>query len=612
MNLIDKYKQLKSKYYQKTNISYRKDNGQIFTPIYIANFMTNWILRAKGIMSGSNGRIIDPALGLGVFFQSIINLNYGIKNISSKHIKIYGIEKDQNLYEKCTTLYSDYVNIFLQNGDYLLDWDNQLGSGHQYDGIICNPPYLIYKKFNNTKYLSLFEEKMNVNLSGFTNLCMLFILKSLTELKKGGRMAYIVPSEFMNADYGKEIKKIIKEYGFLRNVIILNYNLFEVNTTSSILLFSNEDNNNSQVQFINVNNKEEFLSLFYNKASSFCLEDDMQDKGREYNIGKRYIINKDDYPSDVYLDDNLYNHSNSIVLNKNLDYKRKWRFYYQQTHSSNYQNLVKLSEYAKVLRGIATGANDFFLFNESKKNEYQIEDKYLIPCISRSSYVNSYYINNEIYKQLVGEDKKVFLLDAANKEQNQSLKKYIKYGEKMGYDQRYLTRNRKPWYRLEDKPPAPILAKVFNRNGLQIFINGANLYNLTAFHSIYIKSEEYSKLLKAYLLSDIARKIIEDNRREYGDGLNKFEPNDLNNSLVLDLKIINKTDQEEIFYLYENYCKLINSVKSFNDDNVNINEKKGNDKEDKYKKDNDKVEKQEYTLSPVKGLSKIFLKYLKK
>ncbi len=547
--MLDKYKQLKLKYYQKTNISYLKNNGQIFTPIYIANFMTDWVLKAQQFMSGDKGKILDPALGLGVFFQSIIGLKYGCKELSSKHIEIYGIEKDQNLYDKSAELYSDYVNIFLQNRDYLLDWNSKIDSDHQYDGIICNPPYLIYKKFNNNKYLSLFEEKMNVSLSGFTNLCMLFLLKSLTELKKGGRMAYIVPSEFMNADYGKEIKKIIKEYGFLRKVIILNYNLFEVNTTSSILLFSNEDNNNSQVQFINVNNKEEFLSL----------------------------------------DDNIYNQSNSIVLNKELDYTSKWRFYYQRTHSSNYQNLVKLSEYAKVLRGIATGANDFFLFNESRKNEYQIDDKYLLPCISRSSYINSYYINNKIYKHLVREDKKVFLLDAANKEQNQSLKKYIKYGEKMGYDQRYLTKNRKPWYKLEDKPPAPILAKVFNRKGLQFFINDVNLYNLTAFHSVYIKSEEFSKLLKAYLLSDIACKIIEDNRREYGDGLNKFEPNDLNNSLVLDLKIINKTDQEEIFNLYDTYYKLINSVKSFNDDIVTIN-----------------------PPSPVKELSEIFLKYLKK
>ncbi len=595
--MIDKYNQLKLKYYQKTNISYRKDNGQIFTPIYIANFMTDWILRAKGIMSGDKGRILDPALGLGAFFQPIISLNYGSKDLSSKHVKIYGIEKDENLFKKCNTLYSDYSNIFLQNGDYLLDWNSKLDSDHQYDGIICNPPYLIYKKFNNNKYLSLFEEKMNVSLSGFTNLCMLFLIKSITELKKGGRMAYIVPSEFMNADYGKEIKKIIKEYGFLRNVIILNYNLFAVNTTSSILLFSNEDNNNAEVQFINVNNKEEFLNLFYNEPSSFCLEDHMQDKSKEHNKENRYIINKDDSASDDNLDDNIYTHSDSIVLNKNLDYKRKWRFYYQRTHSSNYQNLVRLSEYAKVLRGIATGANDFFLFNESKKNEYQIYDKYLIPCISRSSYIDYYYINNNNYKQLVEEDKKVFLLDAANKEQNQSLKKYIKYGEEQGYHQRYLTRNRRPWYKIEDKPPAPILAKVFNRNGLQFVINGVNLYNLTAFHGIYIKSEEYSKLLKAYLLTDIACKIIEDNRREYGDGLNKFEPNDLNNSLVLNLKIINKNDKKKICFLFDSYCTEVNSVKSFNSSIINIK---------------DKEEKKEYIFSPDKELSQIFLKYLKK
>ena len=50
-----------------------------------------------------------------------------------------------------------------------------------------------------------------MKLSGFTNIYTLFILKSIWQLRKGGRTAYIVPSEFLNSDYGKDVKKYIKK-----------------------------------------------------------------------------------------------------------------------------------------------------------------------------------------------------------------------------------------------------------------------------------------------------------------------------------------------------------------------------------------------------------------
>ena len=53
-------------------------------------------------------------------------------------------------------------------------------------------------------------------------------------------------------------------------------------------------------------------------------------------------------------------------------------------------------------------------------------------------------------------------------------------------------------------------------------------------------------ILFAYLLTDVAREIFEDNRREYGNGLQKFEPNDLNKAMMLDLTLLDKKTENEI------------------------------------------------------------------
>ena len=60
-------------------------------------------------------------------------------------------------------------------------------------------------------------------------------------------------------------------------------------------------------------------------------------------------------------------------------------------------------------------------------------------------------------------------------------------------------------------------------------------------------------VLFAYLLTDVAREIFEDNRREYGNGLQKFEPNDLNKAMMLDLTLLDKKTENKILELYKKY-----------------------------------------------------------
>jgi adenine-specific DNA-methyltransferase len=60
-------------------------------------------------------------------------------------------------------------------------------------------------------------------------------------------------------------------------------------------------------------------------------------------------------------------------------------------------------------------------------------------------------------------------------------------------------------------------------------------------------------ILMAYLITDVAKEIFNDNRREYGDGLEKFEPNDLNHSKVVNLQAIPSGKAQEITDLFSKY-----------------------------------------------------------
>lgn len=260
----------------------------------------------------------------------------------------------------------------------------------------------------------------------------------------------------------------------------------------------------------------------------------------------------------TYISDYPYDENNSSTFNHNeLEPEIKWRKYYQSQNGVRYKYLVPFSSVAKVVRGIATGANDYFTFSKSKANQYAIDAKYLIPCICKAVDVKDNFFTTDDFYSLVDSDRPTFLLNAVSSK-DENVLKYIEIGEKIGINKKYLTSCRTPWYSLENRKPSPIWVSVFNRNGLKFIRNEANISNLTTFHCVYpVKNNLFNNVnidvLFAYLLTDIAREIFEDNRREYGNGLQKFEPNDLNKAMMLDLSLLDKKTENEIVDLYIKY-----------------------------------------------------------
>ena len=224
-------------------------------------------------------------------------------------------------------------------------------------------------------------------------------------------------------------------------------------------------------------------------------------------------------------------------------------------------NLVPFNKVAKVVRGIATGANQYFTFNQEKVDKLNIPNDSLLPCITKSKDVNSPFFTSEQFEQLVSVNANIYLFNAGKTPTDNNVLNYIKLGEEEGVNKKFLTSRRTPWFINENRPPSPIWVSVFSRNNVKFIRNEAEISNLTTFHCIYLKSDLFSSidvdLLFAYLLTDIAKEIFSDNRREYGDGLKKFEPNDLNNGLMLDLSLLTEEEINDIKILYHAYRKSI-------------------------------------------------------
>ncbi|WP_374548761.1 class I SAM-dependent DNA methyltransferase [Flavobacterium sp.] len=501
---------IESDYSKSISLEHRKKFAQFFTPFPIAKAMAKWILGNKQLKT-----VLEPAFGLGVFSRAILSQN--------KEINIKGFEVDETIFGNAKEYFDDFENVNLHLQDYMYnDWKNK------YDGIICNPPYFKFHDYDNKNILKEIETNLKCKLNGFTNLYTLFLLKSIHQLSKNGRCAYIIPSEFLNSDYGKLVKTYLIKSKTLRHIIVIDFeeNVFDdALTTASIILCAN-DNLTDKVQFSNIQSLQDLSKI-------------------------DEIINK--YP-------NLSETEQTYSFTE-LNPEIKWKAYYQKQNSIKFKNLVPFSTYAKVVRGIATGSNEYFTFNLSKAKEFNIDEQYLLPCICSAKDAKTSFFTKQDFEELKKSNKSVFLFNAQNST-DKNISSYIQKGESEEINKRFLTASRTPWYSLENRKPAPIWVSVFNRSGLRFIRNEANISNLTSYHCIYPKqtslfSEIDIDLLFAYLLTDTAKQIFEDNSRQYGNGLQKFEPNDLNKGMMLDLGLLDKQTSNDILKLYKEYKSLI-------------------------------------------------------
>lgn len=485
--------------YTKTADSSRiKSYGQYFTMPSVAQFMCDWACKNASSM-------LDPAVGNSIFLTSTKNTN--------PQCALTGYEIDKAILE----YFGNPADARLHNSDYLLsDWDSK------YDAIVCNPPYNRFQAvFNRSEIINVIYSHTGIKYSSYTNLYILFLLKSIYQMSEKGRLAYIIPTEFLNSRYGTPIKRKLIEEGLLKAIINFkndNEMFFNATTTCCILLLDRSDKDS--VLFYTLNSVDELNNLQPGEVGENCQK----------------------------------------VSYSHINYEEKWRVYLNQEETTNYKNLRYVSDFCKVTRGIATGANDYFCMSRSKAESLGISADSLTKCICRSADVKSAIFTFDDFQVLAKNDKPVYLLDIHNENDN-GINSYLEYGKSKGIDKKALPSARNPWYKMEQRPIAPIFVSTACRNGLKFVRNLAEVRSLTTFHSVYVnaESEKYIDVIFCYFLTPIAQSIIRENRKELGNGLDKFQPNDLMTAKMLDITLISDKDFKKISRIYLDMTKAFSS-----------------------------------------------------
>ncbi len=469
----------------------RQHFAQFFTPPRIATLMATWVSTI------TPERILEPSVGTGILVRAI-----GEK-ITSANVTC--IDVDQAPLDVATRTAPKHLDCNFVQRDFLLGNIKEL-----FDGVLSNPPYL---RHHDISYeVDIYEEigkRNKVVISKACNIYVLFIFEILRVLAPGGRAAILVPTDWLSSNAAKCLRDHLLKTKMLKEMLCFDENDNQFNdaiTTSVVLLIEKS-------QFKN----DPLLLRFYSDKfdAPFIKVIDWQ----TLEFAKKW---------------------SGILVNEVID-------------GSNF--LLSLSEIATTKRGLATGANQFFHLTERQVDEASISYSNVLPCIGAAKDVLGLIFTKEDLARLDLAGAATKLVNFSGKLSEAELK-YIKQGEERGYHKRFLLARRNPWFKNEQREVAQIWAASFARNHVKFIWNQSGALNLTTYHCIYTKnlSEFQIGALVCLLNSSPIQRRFAEHLRVLGGGLLKFQPNDLLEIQIPDVRLLSN---QQLFDL-NSFLSVIN------------------------------------------------------
>ena len=513
--------------YEGTDYEYRRRMGQFATPPDIAEFMVSYGL-GPGVRT-----VLDPACGIGVFLDKLVE--------AGSTAALYGMDVDPMMVNAC------HLDMRTRHGASaarrlrLLCADYLAGDAGvpKADFLVCNPPYVGFHGFDRGAIPRVGREA-GVRLSMLTNLYALFMMRAVRSVRDGGTIVFITPAEFFYTGYGKAVKSFLASRLTMDSFVTFDFakTVFgKALTTSTISVMINRPPPAAhRVRFVTTRGSLDGV------------------RGAVRSDPRRGVAVR-------------------LVRQDAIDPNSKWQNYFagahragvgaSASHASHASPLVPLSREASVKRGIASGSNDFFTLSEAERLQWRIEGRFLVPVISKAKQVDGYEITPGRMRSLEREGQKVHLLYCTGPP-SASLRRYIRDGERRGISERYLCRHRTPWFSMETRTAAPILATVFSRDNMRFIHNRAGCLNLASYHGVYPRYDDVLRIkaLLCYFNSGHCTAIQGTVRREYGDGLHKFEPGDLLQLPVLPASRISAGDAARLAALFDGMCGGLRGARS--------------------------------------------------
>ncbi len=445
-------------------------------------------------------RFLDPAIGTGSFYAALMRV-FPQSLIASA----LGFEIDPHYGHPARELWRN-TPLEVRIDDFTRATPPSADDARA-TLIICNPPYVRHHHLSreDKRWLRQTAEHIaGVRLSGLAGLYCYFLCIAHGWLANGGVASWLIPSEFMDVNYGEPVKRYL-----LERVTLHRIHRFDPN----------------DVQFED--------ALVSSAVVWFTKTPPPADHTVEFSYGGTVSSPK----------------ISTTIPVTTLRHSPKWTRYPTDRETSvTADGHVRLGDLFDIRRGVATGSNKFFVLTAEEAERHSLPSKFLTPILPSPRYLST----DEIEADEDGNpilERRLFLLNCSLPESEVEMRyptlwRYLQSGMAAGIANAYLCSHRHPWYAQENRPPAPILCTYMGRqrtrNGrpFRFILNHSRAIAANVYLMLYPKAPLRKIVASNNLvlhdiwnaLRDIPAERLLGAGRVYGGGLHKLEPRELANA----------------------------------------------------------------------------------
>ncbi len=481
----------------------RNERGQFATPPFLAQQMAEYV-RELWKERLDRIRFLDPAVGTGSLYSAL-----RATVTQDAIVGATGVELDDVVADASTELWAETgLNVLKADFTRLTPPDDKA----RFNLILTNPPYVRHHhldRFEKLRLKRLSAGALGGQINGLAGLYCYFMLLSHNWLAPDGLGVWLIPSEFMNVNYGQALRHYLTT-----KVTLLRIHRFDP----------------EELQF-----DDALVS-----SAIVVLRKAVPDVSHEPILSYGGLLIQPRQEERVALPDLVHSHKWSALPTAD-----------RRVGTAAMPKTVTLSDVFSVKRGVATGANSFFVLPKDEAARRGITDRFLKPILPSPRYLNQAVVesDNGGYPLI---DRPLALIDTDLPREEikrlcPPLWDYLKEGERAGLKDKYLLAKRSPWYKQEYRAPAPFLCTYMGRGGnerhpFRFFWNKSQavapnvyllLYPAGALGETLRTSPQHLRTVFDLLQSIDPAALIKEGR-VYGGGLYKLEPRELGRVSALD------------------------------------------------------------------------------
>jgi adenine-specific DNA-methyltransferase len=467
----------------------RNRAGQFATPPDLAAELARYVVPLLG---DHLIRFLDPAVGSGAFFSAFCS-RLGPERIT----KATGVELDPQLARLARRLWGGH-GLQVRRADFTRL--RPPPRSERFNLVVANPPYVRHHHLpppEKHRLRAAVSQRAGLGVSGLAGLYCHFLLLADEWLVDGGLGVWLLPSEFLDVNYGQ----VLREY-LSRRVQLLRIHRFHPRD----LQFSDALVTSTIVVF------------------------------RKGPPKKNCTLTSGGTPR--------HPRRSKRVAMQTLADTPKWSPLLEPQAPKSPTRTRTLGELFTVRRGIATGANHFFVRDRREALASGIPPDSLRPLLPSPKDLDTDVVTSgtDGWPTLASQRA---LLDVrwppgVVRTHHRALWRILEMGRNAGLDRRYLTSRRQPWYAQERRQPPLFLCTYMGRgadaSGPFRFVWNRSLAVATNVYLLLQPKPGLERVLESFPeaqanvhagLRAIGPASLVAGGRVYGGGLHKLEPREL-------------------------------------------------------------------------------------